>query len=142
MEDQGITREQVQAALQEDFAELAGRIAAAMNAAQAGRIIADSEEGVRDAHAEFRQRSYQTAVELLQSQRESFSPSAPSAAEQGPATDDASDGQRQDCDSPHDLLVGPSGDGGAGGPVAGHPATSIQPRGSGDVLPGGAACSV
>ena len=51
-------------------------IASAMNAAQAGRIIADSEEPVRDANAEFRQRAYQQAVRLLQDKQESFPPLA------------------------------------------------------------------
>ncbi len=48
-----------------------------MNAAQPGNIIDDSEEPVRDASAEFRQRLYQKAVDLLQDKQlqEDFSPS-------------------------------------------------------------------
>jgi len=44
-------------------------MAAAMNAAKDGRIIADSEEPVRDAHALFRQKAYQKVIDLLAKQR-------------------------------------------------------------------------
>jgi len=73
-----ITAEQVEAALAGDVKVLAAKIAAAMNAAKAGSIINDSEEPVRDAHAEFREKSFQTAVDLLASEQpaEAFSPSA------------------------------------------------------------------
>jgi hypothetical protein len=56
---------------------LAGQIAQAINRAKAGRIIDDSEEPVRDAHAEFRQKAYQRALDLLQDKalQEGFSPS-------------------------------------------------------------------
>jgi hypothetical protein len=78
MEDQRITAEQVQAELQGELKVLAERIAQALNTARAGRIIADSEEPVRDAHAVFRQRTYQRALDLLQQKglQEAFSPSA------------------------------------------------------------------
>ena len=66
MDEQRITAEQVEAELQADVKVLAEQIAKAMNAAKAGRIIADTEEPVRDAHAEFRQKAYQSALDLLQ----------------------------------------------------------------------------
>ena len=72
----------------------AGAVAAAMNSAQAGRIIADSEEPVRDAHAEFRPQAYQKAVDLLQAKQEAFSPSAGRASQQGSPSHHASDDQR------------------------------------------------
>jgi len=77
MEDQRITPEELVAELQGDFRELAERMAKALNAAKAGRIIADSEEPVRDAHAVFRQHAYQKAIDLLgeRASREGFSPS-------------------------------------------------------------------
>ena len=55
---------------------LAERIADAINRAKAGRIIADSEELVRDAHATFRQEAYQKAIDLVaqQTAQEEFSP--------------------------------------------------------------------
>ena len=43
MEDKGITAERLMAEIQGDFEALAVEIAAAMNAAKAGRIIADTE---------------------------------------------------------------------------------------------------
>jgi hypothetical protein len=82
MDDQRITAEELQAQLQGDLKVLAEEIAAAINKARMGRIIADSEEPVRDAHAVFRQKAYQRALDLLQKKalQEGFSPS------QDPAT--------------------------------------------------------
>ena len=94
MESKGISAEELKAALAGELEQLFGEVAEAMNTARAARIIADSEEPVRDAHAEFRQRVYQKAVELLQAKQESFFPSAQRAAEQGQAGHDASDDQR------------------------------------------------
>lgn len=99
MEGKEISPEELKAALAGDWDKLLEDVAAAMNAARGGRIIADSEEPVRDAHAEFRQRAYQKAVELLQAKQESFSPSAQRTKEQGQAEDHASDDQRTDRDS-------------------------------------------
>ena len=77
MEDKKITPEELKAAWARDVDELAAKVAAAMNSAQPGNIIDDSEEPVRDANAEFRQRLYQKAVNLLQDKQlqEDFSPS-------------------------------------------------------------------
>jgi len=94
MDDVRITADQLKAAMADEMDQLCVEMAEAMNNAKAGRIIADSEEPVRDAHAVFRQRAYQKAVELLQAQQESFSPSGPRSGEQGQAVDDASDDQR------------------------------------------------
>ena len=82
MEDKRITAEELQAEFQADLKVLAEEIAAAINAAKAGRIIADSEELVRDAYAVFRQRAYQRALDLLQNKalQEDFSPSKDPAA--------------------------------------------------------------
>ena len=77
MEDKKITPEELKAAWTKDLDALAQRVAAAMNSAQPGNIIDDSEEPVRDASAEFRKRAYQKAVDLLQDKKlqEDFSPS-------------------------------------------------------------------
>ncbi len=77
MEDKKITPEELKAAWAKDVDELAEKVAAAMNSAQPGNIIDDSEEPVRDANAEFRQRLYQKAVNLVQDKQlqEDFSPS-------------------------------------------------------------------
>ncbi len=76
MEDKGITVEELMASLQGDFREMAERIAQAINEAQPGRIIDDSEEPVRDANAEFRQRAFEQGLRLALQKREAFSPSA------------------------------------------------------------------
>ena len=98
MEDKGITPEQLMAEMQGDFQALAVEVAAAMNAAKAGRIIADTEEPVRDANAVFRERMFQKALSLLQAKQEAFSPSGPRAAEQGQTDNDAPDDQRTNRD--------------------------------------------
>jgi hypothetical protein len=78
MEDQRITAEELLAELQGDMKVLAKKMAAAINNAKLGRIIADSEEPVRDAQAVFRQQAYQKAIDLLGKRlaQEDFSPSA------------------------------------------------------------------
>lgn len=91
MEDRKVTPEEIEALLAADVRALAEKMAAAMNAAKAGSIIADSEEPVRDAHADFRQQTYQKALGLLQEKQEAFSPSA-TGAQPRQAIGDASDG--------------------------------------------------
>ena len=77
MNNTKVTAKELKVALAADIDRLAEKIAAAMNAAKAGHIIADSEEPVRDAHAEFRQKAFERALRLLQDKQEAFSPSAP-----------------------------------------------------------------
>jgi hypothetical protein len=78
MEGQRITAEELVEAMQGDLKVLAENMAAAINIAKLGRIIADSEEPVRDAYAVFRQKAYQKAIDLLGKRlaQEDFSPSA------------------------------------------------------------------
>ena len=78
MDDQRITPEQLDAVLEQEYRALKQKICDAMNAAKAGRIIADTEEPVRDAHAVFRQQAYQKAMDLLTKRagQEAFPPSA------------------------------------------------------------------
>ena len=101
MEDKRITVEDLDAVLMADYKDLKEKICDAINKAKAGRIIADSEEPVRNAHAVFRQQAYQKAIDLL-SQRlaqEDFSPSADSAGveveEQGSPANHAHHRQRR-----------------------------------------------
>jgi len=94
MQGKRVSAEELKRAFAADFDRLAEEVAEAMNAARGGRIIADSEEPVRDASAEFRQRMYEKVIGLLQEKQEAFSPSAERAAEQGQAGHDASDDQR------------------------------------------------
>ena len=91
MEDKRVTPEEIEAVLAADVRALAERMAAAMNEARDGSIIADSEEPVRDAHAAFRQQAYQKALDLLQARQEAFSPSAQRDAESRPTGGDPSD---------------------------------------------------
>jgi hypothetical protein len=91
-----ITTEQLKEALAGDFDKLIDQVVQAINNAQPGRIIADSEEPVRDACAEFRQRLYQESLSLRQRLSESaFSPSQDSnksvMAQQGPPADQLPD---------------------------------------------------
>jgi len=83
MEDNGITTEELKQALSADFDRMVEKIVETMNSAQPGRIIADSEEPVRDANAEFRQQAYAQALRLLQDKQKAFSPSAERVEEQG-----------------------------------------------------------
>ena len=95
MDDKKMTPEELKTAWAEDWDRLAKEVAKAMNTAQAGRIIADSEEPVRDANAAFRERLYQKAMDLLQRKQEAFSPSADATGameEQGAADDEPLDG--------------------------------------------------
>jgi hypothetical protein len=94
MEGKRVSVEELKQVMAADFDLLVQKIAEAMNAARDGRIIADTEELVRDANAEFRQRVYNEAVRLLQNKQEAFSPSARRTQEQGPATGHPTDGQR------------------------------------------------
>jgi len=91
MEDQQLNGEELKQALAGDFDRLVAEVVQAMNGAKAGRIIADTEEPVRDALGQFRERAYAQAVRLLQAKQEAFSPSAPRTAEQRQATDHPSD---------------------------------------------------
>jgi hypothetical protein len=119
MDDAKVTAEELERMMAGDVHRLAEAVAEAMNAARAGRIIADSEEPVRDAHAEFRQRAYEQAVSLLQRKQEAFSPSAAGAEEQGDAGDEPSDGQRAGARLSAGVLVGRDGPGDSGGHVVG-----------------------
>ncbi len=98
MDDTRITADEIEAALAGDIRRLAEEMAEALNSAKAGRIIADSEEPVRDAHGEFRQKAYEKIVSLLQQKQEAFSPSADGTSQQGRQAGDAPDDQRANQD--------------------------------------------
>ena len=88
-------KSQLREALSGDLEELFDQVSSAVNEAQAGRIIADSEEAVRDAMSRFRQRVYEKALGLRNAAEEAaFSPSQDSGAgveEQGSSEVDAPD---------------------------------------------------
>lgn len=79
MEDKRITAEEILAEIDMDVKQMAEKIAEAINKAEAGAIIDQSEEQVRDAHAEFRQTTYQKALSLLEKNQQAFSPSSESS---------------------------------------------------------------
>jgi len=103
-----ITGKDLMAALGADLEGLFEEVAKTMNQARAGKIIADSEEGVRDAAAEFRRRLYEKALELRQKQDGAFSPSAGAAAgslaQQGQADHQLPDGERSRGDRADAVL--------------------------------------
>jgi len=68
-----ISKEQLKQALSGDFERLLDEVVKAMNKAQPGHIIDDSEEPVRDAAGQFRQMLFEKALKL-RSQGEAFSP--------------------------------------------------------------------
>ncbi len=75
MEDKRITAEEILAEIDTDVEQIAQKVADAINNAQAGAIINQSEEPVRDAHAVFRRTTYQKALSLLEKKQQAFSPS-------------------------------------------------------------------
>ena len=79
MEDKRVTAAQILAEIGIDVERMAQKVADAINNAQAGAIIDQSEEQVRDAHAELRQKTYQKAISLLEKNQQAFSPSAESS---------------------------------------------------------------
>jgi len=79
MEDKRVTADQILAEIGIDVERMAQKVADAINNAQAGAIIDQSEEQVRDAHAELRQKTYQKAISLLEKNQQAFSPSAESS---------------------------------------------------------------
>jgi len=69
---------ELEAAMREEFKQLAKETADALNQARDGAIIADSEWIVRDAMARFRQKVYEKAVQMKadKAARAAFSPSS------------------------------------------------------------------
>ena len=98
--DAQISAAEREQSLQAERKELLDRTAKAINEARAGAIIADSEEIVPQAMAEFRQRVYERAVQLAadKAAKAAFPPSGqrgkrPAGAQQRPARDGAPDRQ-------------------------------------------------
>jgi hypothetical protein len=79
MEDKRVTAEQILAEIGIDLERMAQKVADAINNARPGAIIDQSEEQVRDAYAELRQKTYQKAIGLLGKNQQAFSPSAQSS---------------------------------------------------------------
>lgn len=94
MEDKKVTVEEIKALLAGDFEAFAEQMAAAMNEAKAGSIIADSEVPVFEASGAFRQQAFEKALGLVQAKHEAFSPSPQPDARQGNQDRRACDDQR------------------------------------------------
>ncbi len=86
-----VSREKFVAQVHEELEEMLRGVMDAVNQAPPGRIIADSEEQVRDLFGEFRRKAYERALQMkVDAAEASFPPSVepddPSAAaKQGPA---------------------------------------------------------
>ena len=81
-----ISAEAFKAMLRGKVDEIAEKVIAAMNAAQPGRLIADSEEQVRDIMGELRRAIFETAVQQkVDAAEAAFSPSGESNDRSAPA---------------------------------------------------------
>ena len=80
MTEKRVTAEQILASIQTDVEDMAKKIADSINNASYGSIIAETEEPVRDASAEFRKQAYQKALNLLDER--AFSPSSDKTGDQ------------------------------------------------------------
>jgi hypothetical protein len=86
------------------FEQLMRQVTEAVNAAPEGRVIRDSEEQVRDLLGDFRQKVYETALQMrVDAAEAAFSPGGPPdgalSAGQGPGRARPADGQRAGADS-------------------------------------------
>jgi predicted transcriptional regulator len=75
-----VTAAEILAEIGFDVEQMAQKVADAINNAQVGAIIDQSEEPVREALAELRQTTYQKSISLLEKNQQAFSPSAESSA--------------------------------------------------------------
>jgi hypothetical protein len=76
----------LKALLADHFDQLCSAVADAVNTAEPGQIINQSEEPVRDLCADFRQALFQAAIQLrLQAAQAAFSPSDSPSDQQPPA---------------------------------------------------------
>lgn len=88
----------------DEFEQLMRQVTAAVNGAAEGRVIRDSEEPVRDLLGDFRQKVYETALQMrVDAAEAAFSPGGPSdgalSAGQGPRRARSADGERAGADS-------------------------------------------
>ncbi len=72
-----VSQEKYLAEMRAELEEVLRKVVDAVNAAEAGRIIADSEEPVRELFGEFQRKAYQRALQMKGDAAEaSFPPSA------------------------------------------------------------------
>jgi len=88
-----LSREQFIERMRIVFEESLGKVADAINDAPSGRVIAASEEPVRDLFTEFRRRAYELGLQMrIDAAEAAFSPSA---VDTGRSRDAAGDQQAQ-----------------------------------------------
>ena len=80
MDGKRVTADEILAEIGFDVEQMAQKVADAINNAQVGAIIDQSEEPVREALAELRQTTYQKSISLLGKNQQVFSPSPESSA--------------------------------------------------------------
>ena len=80
MDGKRVTADEILVEIGIDVEQMAQKVADAINNAQVGAIIDQSEEPVREALAEFRQTTYQKSISLLGKNQQAFSPSPESSA--------------------------------------------------------------
>ena len=80
MDGKRVTAAEILAEIDIDVEQMAQKVADAINNAQVGAIIDQSEEPVREALAELRQTTYQKSISLLGKNQQAFSPSPESSA--------------------------------------------------------------
>ena len=80
MDGKRVTTDEILAEIGIDVEQMAQKVADAINNAQVGAIIDQSEEPVREALAELRQTTYQKSISLLEKNQQAFSPSTESSA--------------------------------------------------------------
>ena len=80
MDGKRVTVDEILAEIGFDVEQMAQKVADAINNAQVGAIIDQSEEPVREALAELRQTTYQKSISLLEKNQQAFSPSTESSA--------------------------------------------------------------
>jgi len=72
-----VDKEQFVARMQDELRQMLGKVADAVNNAPDGNVINGSEVEVRDLMAQFRQKAFETALQMrIDSTESSFSPSA------------------------------------------------------------------
>jgi hypothetical protein len=82
----GIDAQQLEKSLREDFERCITAVVQAVNGARVGAIIDDSEEPVREATAQLRQKIFEKAVQMKTDAAEAaFSPSAPRRGRKSPS---------------------------------------------------------
>lgn len=102
MQEPRVAKEVYVESMRSELEGLLGEVMEAVNAAPGGRVIADSEEEVRQLMHEFRRRAYERAVQMRADSAESaFPPSqerndANTDAKQRPAEAHFDDSQRSD----------------------------------------------